>query len=54
MAQALSRPGGPIILVDSADNIGGGTPGDGAEPLRAIARWVQERTHAAAAGEKRD
>ncbi|MBX7081773.1 MAG: polyprenyl synthetase family protein [Nannocystaceae bacterium] len=28
--------------------------GAGAEPLRAIARWVQERTHAAAAGEKRD
>jgi len=28
--------------------------GDSAEPLRAIARWVQERAHAAAAGEKRD
>ena len=28
--------------------------GAGAEPLRAIAKWVQERTHAAAAGEKRD
>ncbi len=28
--------------------------GAGAEPLRAIARWVHERTHAAAAGEKRD
>jgi geranylgeranyl pyrophosphate synthase len=28
--------------------------GPGAEPLRAIARWVHERTHAAAAGEKRE
>ncbi len=28
--------------------------GAGAEPLRAIARWVHERTHAAAAGEKRE
>lgn len=28
--------------------------GPGAEALRAIARWVHERTHAAAAGEKRD
>ncbi|HXV44752.1 MAG TPA: M81 family metallopeptidase, partial [Anaerolineae bacterium] len=36
VAQALAQPGGPIILVDSADNIGGGTPGDGAEALRAM------------------
>ncbi|MFN8454251.1 MAG: M81 family metallopeptidase [Anaerolineae bacterium] len=34
--QALALPGGPIILVDSADNVGGGTPGDGAEALRAM------------------
>lgn len=27
---------GPIILVDSADNIGGGTPGDGTDGLRAM------------------
>jgi microcystin degradation protein MlrC len=41
--QALSRPGGPIILVDSADNIGGGTPGDGTEALQAmLAQHVQE------------
>ncbi len=33
---ALSLPGGPIILVDSADNIGGGTPGDGTDALRAM------------------
>jgi microcystin degradation protein MlrC len=36
VAQALAHPGGPIILVDSADNIGGGTPGDGVEALRAM------------------
>lgn len=34
--QALAMPGGPIILVDSADNIGGGTPGDGTDALRAM------------------
>jgi microcystin degradation protein MlrC len=45
VAQALAQPGGPIILVDSADNIGGGTPGDGAEALRAmLALGVQEGT----------
>lgn len=43
--QALAQPGGPIILVDSADNIGGGTPGDGAEALRAMLELgVQEGT----------
>jgi microcystin degradation protein MlrC len=43
--QALAQTGGPIILVDSADNIGGGTPGDGAEALRAmLALDVQEGT----------
>jgi microcystin degradation protein MlrC len=34
--RALSLPGGPIMLVDSADNIGGGTPGDGTDALRAM------------------
>ncbi|NJN19461.1 MAG: M81 family metallopeptidase [Oscillochloris sp.] len=34
--RALALPGGPIILVDSADNIGGGTPGDGTDALRAL------------------
>lgn len=34
--RALEMPGGPIILVDSADNIGGGTPGDGTDALRAL------------------
>lgn len=34
--RALSMPGGPIILVDSADNIGGGSPGDGTDALRAL------------------
>jgi microcystin degradation protein MlrC len=36
VAHALELPGGPIILVDSADNIGGGTPGDGTDALRAM------------------
>ncbi|MEZ4613490.1 MAG: MlrC C-terminal domain-containing protein, partial [Caldilineaceae bacterium] len=43
VAQALAMPGGPIVLVDSADNIGGGTPGDGTDALRAmLAADVQE------------
>ncbi|MCA9987983.1 MAG: MlrC C-terminal domain-containing protein, partial [Anaerolineales bacterium] len=36
VAAALAIPGAPIILVDSADNIGGGTPGDGTDGLRAM------------------
>jgi microcystin degradation protein MlrC len=43
VARALEMPGGPIILVDSADNIGGGTPGDGTDALRAmLAAGVRE------------
>jgi microcystin degradation protein MlrC len=43
VAHALELPGGPIILVDSADNIGGGTPGDGTDALAAmLAANVQE------------
>lgn len=33
---ALRSPAGPVILVDSADNIGGGTPGDGTDALAAM------------------
>ena len=45
VAQALDCPAGPVILVDSADNIGGGTPGDGTDALRAmLALGVQEGT----------
>ena len=36
VAEALAQPEGPIILVDSADNIGGGTPGDGTDVLQAM------------------
>jgi microcystin degradation protein MlrC len=36
VAQAAAQPAGPIMLVDSADNIGGGTPGDGTDALRAM------------------
>jgi microcystin degradation protein MlrC len=43
VARALALPRGPVILVDSADNIGGGTPGDGTDALRAmLAAGVQE------------
>lgn len=35
-ALAMANPNGPIILVDSADNIGGGTPGDGTDALKAM------------------
>ncbi len=42
VARALREPEGPVILVDVADNIGGGSPGDGtvllAELLKARAR----------------
>ena len=34
--EALESEGGPVILVDSADNIGGGSPGDGTDGLRAM------------------
>lgn len=45
VAQALAHPGGPVILVDSADNIGGGTPGDGTDGLKAmLAHNVQDGT----------
>ena len=33
---AAKHTDGPVILVDSADNIGGGTPGDGTDALRAM------------------
>ncbi len=36
VALAASRQCGPVILVDSADNIGGGAPGDGADALAAM------------------
>ena len=50
--RALEMPGGPVMLVDSADNIGGGTPGDGTDALRALlAADVQEATVALADGE---
>ncbi len=43
--EALHCQSGPVILVDSADNIGGGTPGDGTDALKAmLAADVQEGT----------
>lgn len=42
---AAGREQGPVILVDSADNIGGGTPGDGTDALVAmLAQDVREGT----------
>lgn len=42
---AAGRDRGPVILVDSADNIGGGTPGDGTDALLAmLADDVREGT----------
>lgn len=38
VARALRQPEGPVILVDSADNIGGGAPGDGTAVLAALLR----------------
>lgn len=34
--KAMAASKGPVILVDSADNIGGGTPGDGTDALGAM------------------
>ena len=36
VAKAARHVGGPVILVDSADNIGGGTTGDGTDALAAM------------------
>jgi microcystin degradation protein MlrC len=45
VARAAATGGGPIILVDSADNVGGGTPGDGTDALQAmLTRDVREGT----------
>ncbi len=38
VARALAHPDGPVILVDSADNVGGGSPGDGTVLLEALLR----------------
>jgi len=36
VAQALAEPNGPNLLVDTGDNVGGGTPGDGTILLREL------------------
>jgi microcystin degradation protein MlrC len=38
VARALKEPAGPVVLVDQADNIGGGGPGDGTVLLAALLR----------------
>ena len=45
VAKAAQHDGAPVILVDSADNIGGGTTGDGADALAAMPEFeVHEGT----------
>ena len=36
--EAADAPEGPVVLVDVADNVGGGTPGDGTAILHELAR----------------
>jgi microcystin degradation protein MlrC len=38
IAEILRSPGGPYVVVEPADNIGGGAPGDGTSVLRAFLR----------------
>lgn len=38
ISEILRSPGGPYIVVEPADNIGGGAPGDGTSVLRAFLR----------------
>jgi microcystin degradation protein MlrC len=38
VAEAIAFPGGPVMLVDVGDNIGGGTPGDGTALLAELLR----------------
>ncbi len=37
--QALAASGGPVVINDTADNPGGGTPGDGTHLLAAMRNW---------------
>jgi microcystin degradation protein MlrC len=38
VAEALARSGNPIVLADVADNVGGGSPGDGTALLHELVR----------------
>ena len=38
VAEALAQPRGPVVLVDPADNVGGGSAGDGTVILEALIR----------------
>jgi microcystin degradation protein MlrC len=37
-----ARPKGPVLLVEPADNIGGGAPGDGTDVMRALLKYQIE------------
>jgi microcystin degradation protein MlrC len=41
--QALAAPGGPVVLADLADNVGGGSPGDGTELLAELLAQLEGR-----------
>lgn len=49
VAQAMTPPG-PVCLLDMGDNVGGGSPGDGALIAREFESYVQQ--HAGAAGKQ--
>jgi microcystin degradation protein MlrC len=40
--RALAAPRGPVVLADLADNVGGGSPGDGTELLRELLEQLPE------------
>ena len=49
VAEILRLPGGPYLIVEPADNIGGGAPGDGTSVLRAFLRHGIENSAVAIA-----
>lgn len=49
IAEILRKPGGPYLVVEPADNIGGGAPGDGTSVLRAFLRHGVENSAVAIA-----
>ena len=59
VAEALRQSATPVILADVADNVGGGSPGDGTTLLaeliaqKAQAQWSSSPTHAAVAEARR-
>lgn len=44
IAQAQARPDGPVMLIEPADNVGGGAPGDGTFILQALLAQARRPT----------